>query len=70
MDAIRVLLGETIYSDKINNEYDQKILNSLTEQHFTPKGFESSFTLFSVPKSSEIVPLVSPEGRRVADYKK
>ena len=70
MDAIRVLLGETIYSDKINNEYDQKILNSLTEQLFTPKGFESSFTLFSVPKSSEIVSLVAPEGRRIADYKK
>ena len=69
-DAIRVLLGETIYGGKIDNKYNQKILNSLTEQLFTPKGFESSFTLFHVPKSSEIVPLVAPEGRRVADYKK
>ena len=68
-DAIRILLSETIYGGKIDNEYDQKILNSLTEQLFTPRGFESSFALFNVPKSSDTGPLIAPEGRRVADYK-
>ena len=29
-DAIRTLLADAIYGGKIDNEYDQKILNSLT----------------------------------------
>jgi dynein heavy chain 1 len=69
-DAIRTLLSEAIYGGKIDNEYDQKILNSLTEQFFTPKSFESNFALFKVPSTSDVLPLISPEGRKVADYKK
>mmetsp|Transcript_42601 Transcript_42601/g.49780 ORF Transcript_42601/g.49780 Transcript_42601/m.49780 type:complete len:516 (-) Transcript_42601:57-1604(-) len=69
-DAIRILLSETIYGGKVDNEYDQMILNSLTEQIFTPKAYESSFVLFNVPKLSDIEPLRAPEGRKVAEYKK
>lgn len=68
--AIRTLLSEAIYGGKVDNAYDQKILNSLTEQFFTPKSFENNFALFKVSSNSDVVPLVAPEGRKVADYKK
>lgn len=69
-NAIRTLISETIYGGKVDNEYDGKILTSLTEQFFTPKSFENSFELFKVPSTSDVVPLVAPEGRKCADYKK
>lgn len=68
--AIRTLISETIYGGKVDNEYDIKILNSLTEQFFTKNSFESNFELFKVPSSSDVEPLIAPEGRKISDYKK
>jgi dynein heavy chain 1 len=69
-DAIRTLLSDTIYGGKVDNEYDQKILNSLTEQFFTPECFSEDFALFKVPPTSSVVPLMVPDAKKVGDYKK
>nr|CAG4709143.1 unnamed protein product [Naegleria fowleri] len=43
--ALHILLGESIYGGKIDNEYDQIILNSFIADILTPSSYESSFTL-------------------------
>jgi len=68
--AIRALLSETIYGGKVDNEYDSQILHSLTGQFFTPESFDSGFPLMKVPETSDVEPLIAPEGRKVADYRK
>lgn len=68
--AIRTLLGETIYGGKVDNEYDQKILDSMTEQFFTPECFSDEFALFKVPPNSPVAPLTVPsDARKVSQYK-
>lgn len=59
-DAIQTLLKETVYGGKIDNEFDQKILNSLVEYLFTPQSFESNFELYRRPENSEIDKLTVP----------
>ena len=69
-DAIRTLLSEAIYGGKVDNEYDQKILNSMTMQFFTPECFSDDFLLFRVPASSNVLPLTVPDVKKVSQYKK
>ena len=68
-DAIRTLLSEAIYGGKVDNEYDQKILTSMTMQFFTPECFSNDFILFKVPASSNVVPFTVPDVRKVSQYK-
>lgn len=58
-DAIRTLLGLCIYGGKIDNEFDQRLLTSFLTKLFTPKSFESDFTLVN---ESEVIKM--PEGIR------
>ncbi|WAR20651.1 DYHC1-like protein [Mya arenaria] len=44
-DAIKTLLSQCIYGGKIDNSFDQRLLNTFIDKLFSPKSFESDFTL-------------------------
>jgi dynein heavy chain 1 len=46
-DALRTLISESIFGGKIDNDYDQKILNSLVNQFFSKDMYHANFTLFT-----------------------
>lgn len=39
------LLSQSIYGGKIDNDFDQRLLQSFLNKLFTPKSFESDFAL-------------------------
>lgn len=52
-DALRTLIGQSIFGGKIDNEFDNKILNSLVNQFFRPESFNFEFPLFAVSEESD-----------------
>ncbi len=55
-DALRTLIGQSVFGGKIDNEFDNKILQSLVNQFFRPESFNFEFDLFTVsPGSTEVV---------------
>lgn len=44
-DAICTLFGQCIYGGKIDNDFDQRLLNSFLAKLFTPRSFDSEFRL-------------------------
>lgn len=57
--ALRTLLSQTIYGGRIDNRFDQRILDSFLQYLFTEKSFDADFSLTS---SSEAPKLVMPDG--------
>lgn len=60
--AIRRLLKETVYGGKIDNEYDQRLLDSFVDRLFVPSSFELGFKLV---KEAD---LAAPEGSKFVDF--
>lgn len=60
--AIRRLLKETVYGGKIDNEYDQKLLDSFVDHIFVPGAFEIGFKLV---KGADVV---APDGAKFSDF--
>jgi dynein heavy chain 1 len=48
--AIRTLLAEAVYGGKVDNTFDQRLLNSFLEGLFTEKAFDQDFKLVKVKK--------------------
>lgn len=44
-DALVTLLSQSIYGGKIDNDFDQRLLQSFLSKLFTPRSFESDFAL-------------------------
>ncbi|KAL1414841.1 hypothetical protein MTO96_007104 [Rhipicephalus appendiculatus] len=44
-NALRILFGQCIYGGKIDNDFDQRLLNSFLSKLFTAKSFEPDFML-------------------------
>ncbi|XP_076442165.1 cytoplasmic dynein 1 heavy chain 1-like isoform X5 [Babylonia areolata] len=44
-EALRTLLSQCIYGGKIDNDFDQRLLNTFVNKLFTPESFDSSFVL-------------------------
>lgn len=44
-DALVTLLSQSIYGGKIDNLFDQRLLQSFLNKLFTPKSFEADFAL-------------------------
>ena len=65
-DALRTLIGQSVFGGKIDNEFDNKILTSLVNQFFRPESFNMDFPLFSVPPESSEQVLKVPD---VKNYK-
>jgi dynein heavy chain 1 len=51
-EAMRVLLGESLYGGRIDNQFDKNLIASLLKQFFTPKCFDVDFSLAESWRSS------------------
>jgi dynein heavy chain 1 len=49
-DAIRVLLSQTIYGGRIDNIFDQRLLDAFLHQWFQPASFNHDFALVNAPR--------------------
>ncbi|KAJ9053275.1 dynein heavy chain [Entomophthora muscae] len=65
--AIRTLLTQSVYGGKIDNEFDQKLLDSFVETLFTPQSYELNFALV---KSSDDnpQPLLIPDSFKMEQF--
>jgi dynein heavy chain 1 len=52
-DALRTLIGQSVFGGKIDNDFDNKILASLVNQFFRAESFNFEFPLFIVPTDSD-----------------
>lgn len=65
--ALRALLKEAIYGGRIDNEIDQRLLDTFVDANFTVQLFDNEFVL--APSSIDgATPIVVPEGTRLQDY--
>lgn len=62
--AIRTLLGQTIYGGRIDNQFDQRLLQSFLDHLFTEHSFDAEFSLATV----QAKPLIAPEGTKRQDF--
>ena len=68
-DALRTLISQSIFGGKIDNEFDNKILESLVNQFFRPESYTLGFKLFEPPVgTSEDEYLSVPEARSHAEF--
>jgi dynein heavy chain 1, cytosolic len=67
--AIRRLLGQTIYGGRIDNGFDQRLLDSFLDQIFSAASFNADFALVDTPRAGNSSLLIrAPEGLKRADY--
>ena len=52
-DALRTLISQSVFGGKIDNEFDNKILNSLVNQFFRPESYNENFRLFEPPVGTD-----------------
>ena len=64
-DAMRVLLSQSIYGGKVDNEFDTLILSSLVDQFFRKESFNQKFPLFQKKESDSATEMLYvPECRK------
>lgn len=63
-DAICTLFSQCIYGGKIDNEFDQRLLNSFLNKLFTSQSFEPDFPLVSGVDGNQKKSISMPEGIR------
>lgn len=63
-DALVTLLSQSIYGGKIDNDFDQRLLQSFLSKLFTPKSFESDFALVSDIDGGGSRNITMPDGTR------
>jgi len=63
--AISTLLSQAIYGGKIDNAFDQRLLDTFLGKIFTAKSFDENFQL-AKPESSDQI--LAPEGTKAADF--
>jgi dynein heavy chain 1, cytosolic len=68
-DALRTLISQSIFGGKIDNEFDNKILNSLVNQFFRPESYNAGFKLFEpAVGTSEDETLIVPEAKNHIEF--
>lgn len=60
--ALKTIMKESVYGGRLENDFDQKVLNSLVDHLFSEKCFEQDFKL------SEGASLAAPSGSRIDQY--
>jgi hypothetical protein len=58
--ALRALLGQSIYGGRLDNTFDQRLLDALLEKLFSPRSFDAEFALVDVPG----LRVAAPEGTK------
>jgi dynein heavy chain 1 len=67
-DALRTLVSQSIFGGKIDNDFDQKILQSLVEYFFRKETFDVDYPLFTADEDSSAEPLVIPDFKSYKDF--
>lgn len=67
-DALRTLVGQTIFGGKIDNEFDQKILMSLVSYFFRKETFDVDYPLVNSPGDDSHSGLVIPDYKSYKDF--
>ena len=62
--ALRTLLSQCIYGGRIDNDFDQRLLNSFVNRLFTVKSFNSEFPLMEGIDGDSKKNIAIPEGIR------
>ena len=62
--AFRTLLSQCIYGGRIDNDFDQRLLNSFVHRLFTARSFESDFPLMTSVDGMEGRCIKMPDGIR------
>ncbi|RKP08503.1 dynein heavy chain [Thamnocephalis sphaerospora] len=65
-DAIRTLLSQSVYGGRIDNEFDQKLLESFVNTLFTPASYDIDFAL--VPAGEDGRAVMIPEGTKMEQF--
>ncbi|KAK7504322.1 hypothetical protein BaRGS_00004626, partial [Batillaria attramentaria] len=63
-EALRTLFSQCIYGGKIDNDFDQRLLNTFVNKLFTPESFDSSFVLVHNVDEISGKHIAMPEGVR------
>lgn len=66
-DAIRSLLKQSIYGGRIDNEYDQRLLDSFVNNLFTPECYDIDFQLVKGTGEHE-KSIVVPDGTKMEQF--
>lgn len=66
-DAIRSLLKQSIYGGRIDNEYDQRLLDSFVNTLFTPECYDIDFQLVNGSGENEKA-IVVPDGTKMEHF--
>ena len=62
--ALRTLLSQCIYGGRIDNDFDQRLLNSFVNHLFTVKSFNPDFPLIADTEGDQRKSINIPEGIR------
>ncbi|KAK4049755.1 dynein heavy chain [Microbotryomycetes sp. JL221] len=65
-EAIRCLVRETVYGGKIDNEFDQALLDSFVAYLFSSRAYEGNFEL--VPATDDEKALLAPEATKIEQF--
>ncbi|XP_075239024.1 cytoplasmic dynein 1 heavy chain 1-like isoform X4 [Convolutriloba macropyga] len=68
-DAMRTTLAKCIYGGKIDNDFDQQLLNAFLSNLFTIKSFEADFALID-DSDGKGTPILMPDGLRHEQFVK
>lgn len=64
--AIKTLLAQTVYGGRIDNPFDQRLLDSFLEYLFGPHAFDEGFSL--TPSLASSLQLSAPDGKSHDDF--
>merc|ERR1712137_1053798 len=68
-EATRTLLGQSVYGGRIDNDFDQRLLDSFLEQTLSPKCYDVDFTLVEFENGAgEKERLSAPEGMTKREF--
>lgn len=65
-EAMQRIVTENVYGGKIDNEYDEKILRSIIEQHLTPGSYSPSNSMIDAPDPS--LHIMYPDATKHEDF--
>lgn len=67
-DALQTMVSQSIFGGKIDNQFDQKILQSLVEYYFRKETYDVDYPLYNSFEDSSSEQLVIPDYKTYADF--
>ncbi|CAM9594499.1 unnamed protein product [Lampetra planeri] len=66
--ALKTLMSQSIYGGRIDNEFDQRLLNTFLERIFTPASFDRNFRLVQGASDGSTRDILMPDGIRREEF--